>query len=67
MAKGAGFAVVTGVLLYVLVRRELDRRETRERDHRTLTENVPDLVFRLQVRPDLRFEYVSPSSVDVAG
>ncbi|MCA1790187.1 MAG: PAS domain S-box protein, partial [Thioalkalivibrio sp.] len=67
MAKGAGFAIVTGALLYLLIRRELDRREAQERDHRTLTENVPDLVFRLRVRPDLRFEYVSPSSVDIAG
>ncbi|MDZ7780517.1 MAG: PAS domain S-box protein [Gemmatimonadota bacterium] len=67
MLKGAGFALVTGVLLYWLLRREIERREARARDHRTLTENVPDLVFRLQVRPELAFEYVSPSSVDIAG
>ena len=67
MAKGAGFALVTGALLYLLIKRELVAREKRERDHRTLTENVPDLVFRLRVRPDLIFEYVSPSSVDIAG
>ena len=53
MAKGAGFAIVTGALLYLLIRRELERREAQERNHRTLTENVPDLVFRLRVRPGL--------------
>ncbi|MEX2467549.1 MAG: PAS domain-containing protein, partial [Gemmatimonadota bacterium] len=67
MLKGAGFAVVTGLALYWGIRRVLTNRESRERDLRTLTENVPDLIFRLRVRPELEFEYVSPASVDIAG
>lgn len=67
MVKGAGFVLVTGTLLYLMIRRELSRREALDRERRTLTENVPDLVFRMRVRPELRFEYVSPSSVTIGG
>lgn len=67
LAKGAVFALVTGTVLYWLIRRELHRREALHADHQTLTENVPDFVFRLRFRPDLAFEYVSPSCLDIAG
>lgn len=67
MLKGAAFAVATGLALYLIISRALERRELLDRDHRTLTENVPDLIFRLRVRPDVRFEYVSPASVDIGG
>jgi len=67
MFKGGLFTLVTGTVLYLVIRRELTRREALHEDHRTLTENVPDLVFRLRIRPDFAFEYVSPSCVDVAG
>lgn len=67
MVKGAAFVLVTSVLLYVLIRRELASREKDDRDLRTLAENVPDMIFRLRIRPEPRFEYVSPSSVDIGG
>lgn len=67
MAKGAAFVLVTSVLLYVLIRRELASRQEDDRDLRTMAENVPDMIFRLQIRPETRFEYVSPSSVDISG
>jgi len=67
MLKGVAFAVATGLALYLIISRELEQRELLDRNHRTLTENVPDLIFRLRVRPDLGFEYVSPASVDIAG
>ena len=65
--KGAAFAVVTGGLLYLFIRRELIRAQARERDHRTLTEHVPDLIFRFRVHPVRRFEFVSPSSFEMMG
>lgn len=67
MVKGAAFVLVTSVLLYLLIRRELVSRQGEDLDLRTLAENVPDMIFRLRIRPDPRFEYVSPSSVDIGG
>lgn len=65
--KGAAFALLTGFLLFWWFRGELQSREAALRDLRTLAEHVPDLIFRLRLRPELKFEYVSPAAVDLAG
>ncbi len=65
--KGFAFAVVTGGLLYLWVRSRLKSREEELRNLRTLNEQVPDMIFRLRLRPRLEFEYVSPGAVNLAG
>lgn len=65
--KGVGFAVVTGTLLYVWVRRRLLFRDDELRNLRMLNEQVPDMIFRLRLRPRLGFDYVSPGAVNLAG
>jgi len=65
--KGTGFAVVTGAFLYWWVRRHMSKREEEHRNLRTLTEQVPDMIFRLRLRPEVVFDYVSPGAVNLAG
>ncbi|MDX1568189.1 MAG: PAS domain S-box protein [Longimicrobiales bacterium] len=65
--KGVGFSAVTGGLLYTWVRRRLGSREEELRNLRTLNEQVPDMIFRLRLRPRLEFEYVSQGAVNLAG
>jgi PAS domain S-box-containing protein len=47
--------------------RSLARVEESEARFRRLTEHVPDIVYRYALRPEKRFEYVSPSCEDVTG
>ncbi len=45
-------------------RRELERSEER---FRLLAENARDLVYRYQIHPEMKFEYVSPSATQMTG
>ena len=40
--------------------------ESMERFQR-ITDNAPDLIFRVQLKPDIKFEYVSPASTKIIG
>ncbi len=41
-------------------------RESEER-FRRLTEQAPDIIYRIRFRPDLRFEYINPAFTQVTG
>lgn len=41
--------------------------EERERQFRLLAENAQDLIYRVQVHPEMKFEYVSPSATQMFG
>ncbi|OFX19201.1 MAG: hypothetical protein A2V77_02050 [Anaeromyxobacter sp. RBG_16_69_14] len=47
--------------------RSLARVEESEARFRTLAEHVPDIVYRYALRPEKRFEYVSPSCTGLTG
>lgn len=38
-----------------------------ERRYRRLTENAPDIIYRIQLQPQRQFEYVSPAATVVTG
>jgi len=50
-AKGLGFVAVTSILLFLLVRGQLQRQAETERRFSTLGENLPGLVFRCENDP----------------
>ncbi|WP_462321555.1 sensor domain-containing protein [Halochromatium sp.] len=58
-AKGLGFVAVTSLLLFVLLRAQLRRREESERRFSTLVENLPGMVYRCENDRHWTMRYVS--------
>ena len=65
--KGIGFVVITAGLLFALIRRELERRQTISDRFRLYLDHSPDLVYRYRLEPDPAFEYVSPAATVLTG
>ncbi len=65
--KGWLFVLVTAVLLYSLLRSQIDRIERTERQYHFLAENALDIVYRYRLSPDPGFDYVSASATQITG
>lgn len=57
-----------GIVLDVTEQRESVRKLAEsERMFKLLAENAKDLIFRIALKPSMKFEYVSPSSLEITG
>ena len=66
-AKGLGFVAATSILLFVLLRAQLRRREESERRFSTLVENLPGMVYRCENDPHWTMRYVSRAAHTLTG
>jgi PAS domain S-box-containing protein len=65
-----GIGLVSGLAIVLLLDRLVLTRMAHvdsERRYRRLTENAPDMIFRLEEWPSRRFSYVSPAAADLLG
>lgn len=72
--KGMAFVAVTVLLLFLVLRREEQRRvrlealrDAQEARFRMLAEQARDLIYRYRLDPEPGFEYVSPSATRITG
>ncbi|NEX17367.1 MAG: hypothetical protein C1943_12230 [Halochromatium sp.] len=65
--KGLGFVAVTSILLFVLFRAQLRRREESERRFSTLVENLPGMVYRCENDRHWTMRYVSRAAQRLTG
>ncbi|MFH0882852.1 MAG: PAS domain S-box protein [bacterium] len=65
--KGWFFILVTALLLYSLLTRQIERIERVENQYRFLAENALDIVYRFRLLPNPGFDYVSPSITQITG
>jgi diguanylate cyclase (GGDEF)-like protein/PAS domain S-box-containing protein len=65
--KGLGFVAVTSILLFVLFRAQLRRREESERRFSTLVENLPGMVYRCENDGHWTMRYVSRAAQRLTG
>lgn len=65
--KGLGFVTVTSILLFVLLRAELRRREESERRFSTLVESLPGMAYRCENDRRWTMRYVSRAAQQLTG
>lgn len=63
--KGLGFVLLTSLLLFILIRKNLRKIKRSEHKYRLLAENSKDLIYLINT--DFEVVYVSPSVKDILG
>jgi len=65
--KGTLFVLVTAWIIYAITKRTVAELDRRSALFEAVVEGAPDLIVRLTFVPELRFDYVSPASTEIAG
>jgi diguanylate cyclase (GGDEF)-like protein/PAS domain S-box-containing protein len=63
---GSGMAGVVSILVYLALSESLRARRGEER-FRLLAENAQDIVYRVRLKPERHFEYLSPAVTAITG
>ncbi|HSW09870.1 MAG TPA: diguanylate cyclase [Bacillota bacterium] len=66
LLAGSGMAGVVSILVYLALSESLRARKGEER-FRLLAENAQDIVYRVRLRPERQFEYLSPAVTAITG
>ncbi len=66
-AKGLFFVFATGLLLLLFLRHDEKRARSQDARFRLFADNALDVVFRLRLTPERKFEYISPSVSRILG
>jgi len=66
LLAGSGMAGVVSILVYLALSESLRARKGEER-FRLLAENAQDIVYRVRLKPERHFEYLSPAVTAITG